>query len=159
MSSLLLVIDMQKAFINDNTKDLVGKIEKLVNENKYDKIIYTRFINSLDSIYVKDLNYTGCLGEDKELVISPKDKFILDKKDYTACNIMLEEYIKENDIDSIYLCGIDTECCVLKTAYDLFEKKYNVFVLKDYCACTHGKERNNAAIEILKTNIGRKRVI
>ena len=32
---------------------------------------------------------------------------------------------KENKIKDIYLCGIDTDACVLKTAIDLFENNYN----------------------------------
>ena len=62
-------------------------------------------------------------------------------------------------IDKIYLCGIDTECCVLKTAFDLFENEYDVYVLKDYCACMCGTQRHNNAIEILKRNIGYDKII
>ena len=69
------------------------------------------------------------------------------------------QYIKDNDISKIFLCGIDTECCVLKTAFDLFEKEYDVYVLKDYCACMKGNERHNSAIEILQRNIGYDKVI
>ena len=47
----------------------------------------------------------------------------------------------------------------MKTAFDLFENGYNVYVLKDYCACTYGEIRHNNAIEILKRNIGEKYVI
>ena len=83
----------------------------------------------------------------------------MDKNIYSAFSEQLKKYISDNKIDNIYLCGIDTECCILKTAFDLFEKGYNVYVLKDYCACTHGKIRHNNAIEILKRNIGDKYVI
>lgn len=71
----------------------------------------------------------------------------------------VKKYIKDNNINDIYLCGIDTECCVLKTALDLFEENYNVYVLKDYCACTYGELRHSNAIEIIKRNIGNKYVI
>lgn len=36
MKKLLLVIDVQNDFINDNTKDYVTKIEELIVSNKYD---------------------------------------------------------------------------------------------------------------------------
>ena len=57
------------------------------------------------------------------------------------------------------LCGIDTEACILKTAFDLFEKEYDVYVLKDYCASTLGVKRHNNAIAILKRNIDEKSII
>ena len=76
------------------------------------------------------------------------------KSIYSAVNKELLNYIEE-----IYLCGIDTEACILKTAFDLFEKEYDVYVLKDYCASTLGVKRHNNAIAILKRNIGEKSII
>lgn len=159
MNTLLLVIDMQKAFINPNTEYLIEKISNLISTNQYNYIVFTRFINTNDSIYVKDLNYYGCIGEDKELAIKPNNHKIIDKKVYSSLNSELKNYIIENNIDKIYLCGINTDCCVLKTAFDLFENEYDFYILKDYCASTNGIEKHNNALEILKRNIGNKRII
>jgi len=38
VNKLLLVIDAQKDFINDNTREYVAKIEKLINSNEYENI-------------------------------------------------------------------------------------------------------------------------
>ena len=160
MKSLLVVIDLQKSFINENTELLIPKINKLLDENKFEKVVFTRFINSYDSIWFKKLNYTGCITEEsKMLQIDDRGHKVIDKKIYSALGSELIEYIKDNDISKIFLCGIDTECCVLKTAFDLFEKEYDVYVLKDYCACMKGNERHNSAIEILQRNIGYDKVI
>ena len=159
MNTLLLIIDMQKAFINPNTEYLIEKISNLINTNQYNYIVFTRFINTNDSIYVSDLNYYGCIGEDKELFIKPDNHKIIDKKVYSSLNSELKKYIIENNIDKIYLCGINTDCCVLKTAFDLFENEYDFYILKDYCASTNGTEKHNNALEILKRNIGNKRII
>ena len=43
--------------------------------------------------------------------------------------------------------------------FDLFELGYNVYVLKDYCVCTHGVERHNNALEILRRNIGKEYIV
>lgn len=158
MKSLLLVIDMQKAFINKNTEFLIEKINALIESKKYDDIIFTRFINTKESPFAKKLNYYGCIKEDRKIVVKIKNK-VFDKKTYTALNNEVKDYIDKNKIDKIYLCGIDTEACVLKTALDLFENGYDVFVLKEYCASTHGYERNKNALEILKRNIGKNSII
>ena len=84
---------------------------------------------------------------------------MFNKTIYSAVNDNLIKFIKEKNIDKIFLCGIDTECCVLKTAFDLFELGYNVYVLKDYCCCTHGKIRHNNALNIIKRNIGKDNII
>lgn len=159
MKSLLLVIDMQKAFINKNTEFLIEKINTLVKSEKYNDIVFTRFINTKESLFVKKLNYYGCIEDDKEIVVKTKKNKVFDKKTYTALNNDLKNYIEKNEIDKIYLCGIDTAACVLKTALDLFENGYDVYVLKEYCASTHGYERNKNALEILKRNIGENSII
>lgn len=160
MRSLLLVIDLQNIFINDHTSKLPNKIKEIINNNKYDNVAFTKFVNFEDSIFVKKLNWRGCIqDEDKKIVIDTKNNKIFDKSIYSAVNKELIDYLNKNKITEIYLCGIDTECCILKTAFDLFELEYNVYVLKDYCACTHGIERHNNALEILRRNIGRNYII
>lgn len=160
MKSLLLIIDLQKSFINKNTEMLLNKISNLLNTNKFEEVVFTRFINSTESIWFKKLNYKECITEEsKEIQIETRNKKIIDKTIYSALGNELKLYIKEHDISKIYLCGIDTECCVLKTAFDLFENGYDVYVLKDYCACMKGSQRHENALEILKRNIGYDKIL
>lgn len=160
MKSLLLIIDLQNVFINEETEKLPDKINELINQDKYDDIVFTKFINSEDSIYVKKLEWKRCIkDEDKKIVIDTRNYRIFNKAKYSVINKEFIEYVNENKITDIYLCGIDTECCILKNAFDLFEAGYNVYVLKDYCACTRGIERHNNAIKILERNIGEKYII
>ena len=155
MNSLLLIIDVQNDFINENTKHILNKIENLINEGKYDNIVFTRYINSYDNICYKKLDFTGCLTEEgQKIAIDSKNYKVIDKDMYTSYVDELKYYLDKNDISKIYLCGIDTECCVLKTALDLFEAGYDTYVLKDYCAATFGKQAHDNAIELLKRNIG-----
>ena len=64
MKSLLLVIDLQNEFINDNTRYLIKKIDKLIDSKKYDDVLFTRFIN--DSRWDNILEWDGC--KDKESI-------------------------------------------------------------------------------------------
>lgn len=160
MKSLLLIIDLQNAFINENTNNLPKKIEKLIDSNKYNTIAFTKFINFENSIFANKLNWKGCIDEeDKKIVINTQNNIIFNKTKYSVVSEEFINYINDNKITEIYLCGIDTECCVLKTAFDLFELGYNVYVLKDYCACTKGIKRHNNAIEIIRRNIGKNFVV
>ena len=160
MKSLLLVIDLQNAFINPNTEKLPSKIEEIIASNQYDDIAFTRFVNSEESIFVQKLNRRGCLSdEDKTIVIDTRSYQVFDKSIYSAVTKELIEYIHKNEITEIYLCGINTDCCVLKTALDLFELGYDVYVLENLCGSTCGIERHNHTIEILKRNIGENHVI
>ena len=97
--------------------------------------------------------------EDQSIMIDIKNNKVFEKTIYSVVNKELIEYIKENNIEQIYLCGFDTDACVLKTALDLFENNYEVYVLKDYCMCSAGQKIHNETIENLKRLIGREYVI
>ena len=160
MSNLLLVIDVQNDFINENTKEYVDKIQKLVNSNVYENVAFTKFINSEDSLWYKKLNYKGCLTvEGQNIVIDTKNHMIFEKIIYSAFNDKLEEYIRDREIKEIYLCGFETDACVQKTAIDLFENGYDVYVLKDYCMTHLGAELHNVIIDNLRRLIGRDSII
>lgn len=160
MKSLLVIIDLQKQFINQNTEFLLNEINSLIKETKFNEVVFTRFVNSKDNILFKNLNYKGCITEEsKKIEIDTENYKVIDKDIYSILTNEFKEYIISNNISKIYLCGIDTECCVLKSALDLFENGYDVYVLKDYCACTHGLDMHNNAIRIIQRNIGNERVV
>ena len=153
--NLLLVIDLQKEFINEFTKKSISEISNLINSKKFDKILFTKFINNKDNPIFKKLNWGGCMNEESsKICIDVENNYVMDKETYTAYNEELIGYIKNNDIKNIYLCGIDIDCCVLVSALNLFENNYNVYILKDYCYSMSGEERKKLVIDILKHNIG-----
>ena len=160
MKRLLLVIDAQRDFINENTLNTLNNIKSLINSKKYDLIAFTRFINDKDSIWYNKLNYKGCMTiEQQQIVLDTKNHKVFDKRVYTALNDELKQFISKNNIDEIYLCGFDTDACIQKTALDLFEQNYEVYVLKDYCMSHKGKETHDFCINNMKRLIGKDKVI
>lgn len=160
MDKLLIIIDVQNGFINNATKFIPNCIEKLLSKNIFNKVIFTKYINDENSIFYKSLNYKGCITEEeRKIVVDTKNYQILEKRTYTAFNDELRKYIKKNNIRSIYLCGIDTDACVLKTALDLFDNNYDVKIIED-CSMSHlGIIYHNYAIQILKNLIGENNII
>jgi nicotinamidase-related amidase len=160
MNKLLLVIDLQNDFINDNSRHIVNKIRKIIDTKLYTDVIFTKFINSYESNWYKKLNYKGCLTKNgQDISINTYDYLIIEKKIYSSFSKQLIQYLEKNDIKEIYICGIDTECCVLKTALDLFENNFDIKVLKDYCACTKGIQKHENALDIIRRCIGKENVI
>lgn len=158
--ALLLIIDVQKNFINDNTKKIPNKITNLINKNHFDYIAFTKFINDEISNFYKILNYKGCINEnDRKIVLDTQNNKVFTKRIYTAVNDEFKTYIKENEIEKVYLCGIDTDACVLKTAIDLFENNIDVKVIENCCMSHSGKKYHNYAIKILKKLIGKESII
>ena len=49
-------------------------------------------------------------------------------------NTQLDNYLRSNNIDTIYFAGLFTSCCVLLTAYNAFIRGYKVYLIEDCCA-------------------------
>lgn len=112
-----------------------------MNKNNFDYVAFTKFINFDTCNFNTVLNYKGCMSEEeRNIVIDTGNNKIFCKSVYTALNNELIDYINNNNINMIYVCGIDTDACVLKTAIDLFENNYNFRVIEN-CSMSHsGKE-------------------
>ena len=158
--NLLLVIDFQKEFINENTSHSITELNDLVNSNKYDKVLFTRFINSPENPVYKKANWKGCITEDSiEIPIDTSNNKVIDKSTYTAYNSELIKYIKDNNIDNIYIAGFDVDCCVFVTALNLFENNYNTYILKDYVYSCVSEELKEEVLTILGRCIGDSYII
>lgn len=157
---LLIVIDVEKNFINEHTKDMPSKIDSLIKNGDYNHIIFTKFINSYDSPFYKVIGYKGCISEsDCKIMIDTSKYKVFEKRGYTAYTKEIKDYIKNNNIDEVYLCGIDTDQCILKTAVDMFEDNINVKVLSEYSMSHSGNDYHEYALKILKKFIGKDNVL
>lgn len=155
----LLIIDMQKGFICKNDK-LVYKIESLIEQKQFDHIVYSKFINTKNSIFEKQLSWFKLQSEkEQSIVLDTKNNMIIKKYAYSAFTKELINFINENNIETIYICGLDTDACILKTALDIFEFGITPKVLKDYCKSSGGKKYHTSAIKILFRNIGKDNII
>lgn len=157
----LLIVDVQKGFVKENTKHIPHLVERL--QYNYDYVIATRFINLPDSAYRRLIKWNDFSpdSDEIELAFQPKPGIlIIDKFNYTCINDSFLSMLKENDIGSIDICGMDTDICVTKCAVDLFEHNITPFVLKDYCATNAADaDIQNAALDILARFIGVSQII
>ena len=158
----LFVIDVQNGFISSKTSHIVPHITQLVNDFSDGDIIATKFINADKSPYEVFMNW-GRLKVSPEIDLLPqvqdKANLIVEKNIYSACTEEVLKYLCINNIDEVFLAGIDTDCCVLKTATDLFEHGIRPIVLTDYCASNGGLASHDAAITVLKRTIGNRQIV
>lgn len=137
MKTALLVVDVQSYFLQKSPKDLPAKIASHIRESNYELVVFTVFQNRDGSNWERSLAWSNC-KDDKDLQLAPelqriadKDKIFV-KHTYSALKSdNLENLLRKHSIRKINLCGIDLEACVLATAYDAFDKGYEVEVLFD----------------------------
>lgn len=158
----LLVIDVQNGFVSERTEHIISVLNEKINEFNGELIIATKFINLPGSAYQSLLNWKRLTTTPEiELLdfVEKKCTYIIEKNVYTAWCKKLEEVLRKHNIKEVYITGIDTDCCVLKTAIDLFENDIKPIVIKDCCASNGGDESHKAAIKVLERTIGREQIL
>lgn len=158
----LIVIDVQNYFVNEHTKSVPEKIALFINENKFDFVLFTKFVNREGSNYFKLLNWKKCLGPPDTDIHHSLEKFahdgnLFEKASYSIFKSKdFADFLKNNQITKLYLYGIDIDACVLASAFDAFDLGYEVEVLTDLSLSHSGNQLGNAALKIIKKNLAKK---
>jgi nicotinamidase-related amidase len=163
MADSLLVVDVQAGFINDFTHHIPQRIVSLIHSRDFDSVIFTRFINTPEGPYCCFLNWQGCLEESDyqlvpELTAIAQPDLIFSKTGICGLPQELIQYLSDQQIQQIYVGGIDTDMCVLKIAMDLFDLSIEPIVFTDCCASTSGLQAHLAGLAVLSRNIGAQRL-
>ena len=147
-NKILIVVDVQDGFIK--TQEHVENVKQIVNLAKYvdfDKVVATKFINYTGSLYEKCFNWSELKTSDTTDLCTPLKPFVdetFTKFTYNCVNDkFIELLIQLNNgklPEQVYLCGLDTDACVLATAIGLFDNKIVPIVLANYCFSTGGEQ-------------------
>lgn len=70
----------------------------------------------------------------------------------------LADYLRQQNIERIFIVGIDTDMCVLKIAMDIFDIGVEPIIFTDCCASTAGLQAHLAGLAVLSRNIGAQRL-
>ncbi len=154
---VLIIVDMQKGFINNNNKFLIENIENLLDNagGGFDKVISTKFVNHSSSQYVKHLNWNKMQrsGLSEFAIDLPKDVKIIEKETYGLKDRMfsgsifkLGKNIFTADKDEIYICGTDYDACVLAIGYQFFDHGFQPHFIMD-CVGSAAKNPNISPIQ------------
>ena len=127
----LLVIDVQKEFIDSNGRyyEAVEFIKR--SKKNYDCVIAIAFKNKESSRFSADLAFNGCMHTDKNSIEFDYDCFFI--KDTYSFDV--KQFLPKGiEYDVI---GCNTEACVLATCFRLWDEEYkfNVLIDKVYSTC------------------------
>lgn len=159
IKNALIVIDVQNYFVNKNTKILPQKIANFIENNKFDFVLFTKFVNKEDSNFFKIFDWKKCTDSPDIDIHSALVKFVdknnaFEKSTYSIFKCeKLAKFLKKNKITKLFLCGIDTDACILASAYDGFDLGYYIEILKDLCLSHSGEKLNNSALNIIEKNL------
>jgi nicotinamidase-related amidase len=159
MSQILLVVDVQKCFLNAFTAHVPGRIRALIERRGYDHVWFTRFVNPEDGPYREILGWHGATASPDtdlapELAPWAVADHVFTKLGLTGLPDALRTLLQQHEPERVDLVGIDTDMCVLKMAMDLFDMAIRPVVLIDCCASTAGLQTHLAGLAVLARNIG-----
>jgi|SRR5581483_2107855 len=162
MKKALIVIDVQKYFCNKDTKHVVEEISKYLrnNRNNYDVVLFTIFKNDSSSPLWNISKWKDCT-KSPDTDICNEIKEFTDTKNLFYKNILsaykvksIARKLREQKITEVHLCGFDTDCCVLATAYDLFDDKIKPVILENLTYSTSKDKLHKSALQMIERNIG-----
>ena len=152
MKKVLLVVDLQPEFVNDESRDAYKHVLDFVTHTKeYDQIIATRFVrgNTNFKRYL-DWEFTS---EPKNLEFHPD--IIRDKTGYGLSD---EQYLQLSRDYHYDIVGCETDACVYKLAMDLFDREFDFSVLYPY-VFTSADINSELLLSLFTRNLGSAVVI
>jgi len=154
----LLVIDVQREFLTDSTRDRVSKIQKLTESGKYDYCILTYYKNTLQSPSYSRLHWYHAMDAcaDSLLIHPPAGLLtvVQEKTTYALPHESLSDLV--GLCTHIDVVGFDTDACVMAAATNLFDAGYDFDVLGDCCASTNGWDYHEAGMKIINRVLARQ---
>ncbi len=161
--SALLVVDAQHGFRTADTRHGADELERLLAARAPDfsLIIATQFVNAPDSLFRSLIGWdelTGPPETDLLPAVAGVDPVVITKNGYGAGQ-QIGTLLAEHHISTVYVCGIDTDVCVLHNAAQLFDAGFTVIALTDACASTGGESAHTAAVAVLRRTIGDQQVL
>ncbi len=157
MKECLVIVDVQKGFLNNSTMFISQKIKELCDKRKFDIIVSTKFINNELTPHYQYTNWKGMLdkgSQELDPYIKKISERIFDKSVNTVFTEEFIKFIEDNKIEKMIFVGIDTDCCVMKSAFDCFDKKIPFEVITECCASSGGDKYHKSACMIMKRSLG-----
>lgn len=157
MSKAILVVDVQRFFLHDAPSTLPVKIANEIKAESYETVAFTVFRNTADSNFVRSLNWQKCSNDEDVVLPSDFDQFVNDnnvfeRNTYAAFSgTKLKDYLEQRSVTDLTICGVDTDACVLASAFAAFDLGYKVDV--NFDLTFSGGELEDEAHAILKRSI------
>ncbi|HWY09832.1 MAG TPA: cysteine hydrolase family protein [Bacteroidia bacterium] len=166
----LIIVDVQPIFLNDKNRHVVSNIAYVIREFPYDLYINAVFYADKDSMWHKQLKWTVPKKEARTYIIIRKlldkkkniinvikqtksvfkpEKIIIDNKNIIASSTLKHQLFLEG-IEEVHIVGLDTNDCVLATAYEAFDLGFFTYVIEECVQSSGGDNIHRKGIDLLR---------
>ncbi|MEV6985018.1 isochorismatase family cysteine hydrolase [Sphaerisporangium sp. NPDC051017] len=166
-SAVLAVVDVQNGFVREESAHVVPVIADLVKrwQAAGGEVIFTRYLNHEGSIFQRLFSWSKLMASPEVDIVPelqpylPMATAVIDKTIYSLFNDEGQKLMSERGWTDIYVCGIATESCVLKTAADAFERDVTPWVIEDASASHAGEVSHEAGLLVAARFIGPRQFV
>lgn len=165
--SALVIVDMQNGFVREKSAHVVPIIVDITRrwQEAGGDTVFTRYLNPPGSTFERLIHWTK-LRDAPETDIVPelaplaaRATAVVDKTIYSLFNEEGARLVVDHGWTDLYICGIATESCVLKTAVDAFERDITPWLIADASASHAGSAVHDAGILVSSRFIGKGQII
>jgi nicotinamidase-related amidase len=153
----LIIVDVQPAFVRPHNQHIIQNIQALLANVPYDAYVETVFSAEKDSLW--DIQQQWICPEDENTHTVPELQDLLAAKKALKVrkstrssfkgNQDLVAYFNDEGIEEVHIVGLETNDCVLATAFDAFDADFPVYVLEECCeSATEG--RHQMGVDLLR---------
>lgn len=154
----LIFVDVQGSFLNKRNIYIVKNILKLLDSTKYDAYVEVSFYAPKGSLWEKQQKWICPAGEDTKVIeaisktLKPYKPLKILKKTRSAFkgNKELATFLKNKRIREVHIVGLDTEDCVLATAFEAFDLGFLTYVLEECVQSFHSNDSHQMALKLLR---------
>ena len=156
-SRIFAIIDVQNVFLNNENEFLVERIRKFIEEKRdfFHSIVLFKFVNFPGSIFVNNLNYSKAMLPQETEVAEPLKNFssnIFRRTTFSIFTPEFVEYLKNLKDPEVFLSGLDSDACVMASAYHGFDLGYKIKIIGDLIY-SKNSEYNFFSLKILNRNL------
>lgn len=162
----LVIVDMIKGNVNTTSHGMLDAeaktiIQPILNLSRAFRRTGNRVIFACDSFMEGDFLFSGRFpphairgtGEDypiPELEMQPTDLYLPKRRMSSFYKTDLDQTLRTWGVDTVVVCGIVTNVCVLLTALDAIQNDFHAVLVSDACAC-HKREIHDMTVKLYET--------
>ncbi|AXK37506.1 cysteine hydrolase [Streptomyces armeniacus] len=166
-TTALIVIDVQRGFINHNSRGVVPAVVELVDGwlAGGGAVVFSRFHNPAGSPYERITGWKRLRTADEQALVDELAPYVTRAAaviDKGESSVFTEEGIRvfrQAGWTDLVLCGIDTDACVYDSAIAAYQRGYRPWIVTDACASTGGPEYHDAALLLASRNVSKTQLI
>ena len=154
----LLLVDIQPGFLNKRNWYIIDRVKLLIENTDYDFFIESIFHTEKGSIWDRQMKWTLPKDENFKTVdqlaelLATKECLHLEKETKSAFKGSpdLHSELKKRNIEELHIVGMDTNDCVLASAFEAFDLNYFTYVIEECAESSKSVEMRKVGFSILR---------